>query len=382
MEKFNLLISKKFLFIFSIAIIFINSITAAAEEKNASPDIQGKALIYNFQNTTKNSDFGYYSYIIPDSIYTELRKSQKYIIQSFPVALEYVESGAPKDVTKNYIMMLSDRGKEFNADFIINGSFRVENKIIYIKTQIFTVKDQKFKDIRESTEELGALLMVIIDQLTEKINTELQKGVEQKKAEMEIEEVLGPSPFLGLYSAISGITFGFNYGVASIKGSWGDIYGTQSMATVYLSYKLENLRFLKNIPFVRSLSLGTDYDFFSAETKKDIEFQRTYLIVNGVTGNISYIYKFSQFFFLNGTAGFGAAFSKIELEQESTESSNGPPKILDSRKSGDPYLNLSFGANFLFRHVLFSGGLSYKRIFYSDKEMDLIVVFMGIGYTI
>ncbi len=354
-----------------LALLFTLAPLLAADAATTE-GIRGKVVVYNYHNTSNNINYGYYSYVIPDSISIELRKSPQYNVQSVPVAMEYVDSKAPEDVYKNHVAMLADRGKEFDADFVITGSYTIEQKNIIIKTQIFDVRDQRIKDIHETSEELGALLMVIIDQLSAKINTELQKGLAQKK--------LRVSPFIRVHSALSGISFGLLYGIANTYDDWHSAYKKPFVTTFYLSYGLSNIRALSNIMIVRNLGLAGQYDYFGDRYELRDTDQTSYIYVKGYSGNLSFSYNLASFFQVELLAGFGQAFSKVELISD--PETGGMPTRLASRKSTDPYLNIMFGAHFLYNRLKISGAVAYKRIFFSDTPMDLTVIYFGLGYTI
>lgn len=332
--------------------------------------IRGKVVIYNYFNTSNNINYGYYSYVIPDSISIELRKSPQYGVQSVPVAIEYVDAKAPEDVYKNHIAMLAERGKEFDADFIITGSYDIQQKTIVIKTQIFDVREQRIKDIHETSEELGALLMVIIDQLSAKINHELQKGLAQKKIRV--------SPFIPVHSALRGISFGFFYGFANTYGDWHTVYKKPGVATLYLSYCLSNISALSNIMIVRNLGLAGQYDYFGDRYEFRDADQTSCIHVKGYSGNLSFSYNLASFFQVELLVGLGQAFSHVEIIDNRAES----PTRLASRRSADLYLNTMLGANFLLDRLRISGAFAYRRIFFKSTPMDMTVIYFGIGYTI
>ncbi len=338
-------------------------------------DLKGKILVYNFQNANKNISYGYYSYIIPDSITTELKKSPQYDVRSMPVAMEYADSSMPEKEYTNYLRLLADRGKEFNADFIVTGSYQIEDRKIVIKTQIYDVNEQEIKDIHESSEELGALLLVIIDQLSEKINSELQKGLEVKKAKAAV------SPFTPFYNSISGFTFGFTYGTATLYGDWSDVYTEKTdMVTLFLRYGLANFEYFSKSPIFKDITISAEYDYASFNNQEGSSgSQKTYQDIRDATLNAAYPLLFTPRFGLEFQAGGGLAFTKIEVIMEAA---GGPGEILASEKSMDPIVSVSAAALYLIDHFRFSAGISFKRIFYSDTPMDMSVIFFGAGWTI
>ncbi|HSV97489.1 MAG TPA: hypothetical protein VLM75_11235 [Spirochaetota bacterium] len=359
----------------AIALCFISVLTAmpAAAETKAPAYPEGKVILYNFQNTGKAGEYGYYSYIIPDSITTELKRSKKYEVRSFPVIFEYVEPSAPEEVRTNRIRLLADRGKEFNVDFVVTGSYYVENRTIFIKTQIFDVHEQKIMDIHETSEELGAMLLVIIDRLSEKINTELQKGVAVKAART------ASSPYAPFYNAFNGFSFGASTGIVNIHGPWGDIYDKTTSASLYIGYDLATSGSAKSVPVLRDMAVSLQYDYMSADTRDSNEPTRSIFTLRSFYLNGTYLYRMESFFALTAGAGAGLAISLVEIPGADV---NGPAEILDSRRSYDPCLNLSVGARFIFSRIEFGAGLAYHRIFFADRGMDYTLIYFSFGYLL
>ncbi|RPI98121.1 MAG: hypothetical protein EHM32_00160 [Spirochaetales bacterium] len=359
----------------AIALCFSAVLAAmpAAAETKAPVYPEGKVILYNFQNTGKAGEYGYYSYIIPDSITTELKRSKKYEVRSFPVIFEYVEPSAPEEVKKNRIRLLADRGKEFSVDFVVTGSYYVENRTIFIKTQIFDVHEQKIMDIHETSEELGAMLLVIIDRLSEKINTELQKSVAVKVAKT------ASSPYAPFYNALNGFSFGASTGLVSIHGPWGDIYGKTTSASLYIAYDLAASNSAKNVPVLRDMAVSLHYDYMSAETGDTGQPTQSIFTLRSFSLNGTYLYRMESFFALTAGAGAGLAISLVEIPGADV---NGPPEILDSRRSYDPCLSISAGARFIFSQIEFGAGLAYHRIFYADRGMDYTLTYFSVGYSL
>lgn len=350
------------------------SCAGAARGFGAADTERSKIVVYYFQNIGTTSEYGYYSYIIPDTIATDIRKVPKYDVQSIPVVMDYTASTQPEDAYKTRIRLLSDRGKEFNAHYIITGSYAVENRRITIKTQIFDVDQQKIKDIGETTEELGALLLVVIDKLTTKINNELQKSIAIQK------EKNRNSPFAPPYMSLKGISFGINYSTAAILGEWGNIYQNKfDIAGVYIAYDMRNNAWLNQTPFVRGLTASAQYDFFTANTHSTAELPQSYLSFRGLSFNAEYRYGFSPVFSAFASAGIGEAYSKVEIV---AEGSYGPGTAIESRESFNTYATISTGAHFIVHSLIFTAGYNFKWIYYTDKPMSISSLFFGIGYSL
>jgi len=330
-----------------------------------------KVVVYHFQNTGTSTEFGYYSYIIPENIGSDLKRTDKFTVQTFPVVMEYVDSGASAEQRKNRIRMLADRGKEFDAQYVITGSFAVENRIIRIKTQIFDVDKQKMRDLSETTEELGALLLVIIDQLSTRINSELQKDIETRKIHATA------SPFLPFYERIKGATLGMSFGQASINGDWGDIYQDKAtLVSLYLSY---DLSYLTARPLFKNLTGSLQFDYLGAWNSKDSGADSNYLNIRSVGLGCAYNIPLSPAFSVTAMAGLGGSWTTLELLDEGT---GGPPTTIQKSDSYDPYASLGAGLIFQFSHLQVTTGFTWRTTFYSDVFMHMTTVYFGFGFML
>lgn len=335
---------------------------------------EGRVILYNFQNAGATSEFGYYSYIIPDSIATELRRSKKYDIRSFPVIFEYVDPKAPEDVYKNRLRLLTERGKEFNADFVVTGSYSVEKRTIIIKTQIFDVHEQKIRDIHETSEEHGAMLLVIIDRISEKINTELQKGVAERLARQ------ASSPYLPIYRALSGWSFGASLGKVEMHGPWGDVYENKTdSSSLYIRYDLAKSDMAKGVPVLRDTALSLQYDYLTADTRDTAEPVFSIYTLRSFSLSGMYLYRMESFFALAAGAGAGLAVSLVEIPGAEII---GPAEIIESRRSYDPFIQLSAGALFFFSRIELGAGIAWHHLFLADKGMDFTRLYFSVGYRL
>lgn len=335
---------------------------------------ESKIILYNFQNTGKAAEFGYYSYIIPDSISTELKRSKKYDIRSFPVTIEYVDSKAPEDVRANAVRLLAERGKEFGADFVITGSYQVENRRISIKTQVFDVHNGKIRDISETSEELGAMLLIIIDSLTEKIDTELQKGAADRLA------AKAASPYIPFYRALCGWSLGATIGTVQMLGPWGDIYEDRyKSASLYVRYDPAESGLAKGTPILRNMAFSLQYDYLTADNSEKDEPAQSIFTMRSFSLSGLYLYRIESFFALAAGAGAGLAVSLVEIPGPDI---GGPSEILDSRRTYDPSIQLSAGALFLFSRVELGAGIEWHHIFFKDRGMDFTRLYFSLGYRL
>jgi len=336
-----------------------------------------KIIIYNFKDKSISTSHGYYSYIIPDSIVNEIMKTDKINIQTFPVKVDYIDSSANTDVFKNHIRFLADRGKEFFADYIITGSYYIENGTIFISCQIFDVDEQKIFDIKKTKLRLGAILITIIDDLSIKINSEIQKIYTKKLKKKRVNI----SPFLHCYNIIRGASFGINYGKADLKNGWETQFNKADIVTVFLLYELYNINSLKKIVLLKDIAFSINYDFFSTHTSFFNEKPPTYLDFWGFTFNISYLFRFTKYFNLAFSGGYGNANSEISTTID-PENHDGPFSEFNIDTQYSKYIHLSISMNIIFDPIMITTGTSYKNILNSDNNKTLSIIYWGIGYRI
>lgn len=401
------------LFAFFMTCVFI--IPLPAQDSEAGRE---KIVIYHFKDISKSARFGYYSYIIPRSIESEIKyfdKEKRYDIQTIPVTLDYVDGSAQENVLGTHIRMLADRGKEFSATYILTGSYFVVENEITIKLQVFDVRGQNLSDIEETTTELGAIILDVIENVTKKINVELAGANEKKSEELRLKEEelarqqeelrkeeeerrqeelekeqeeqerieeeralelesMAVSPFIPLYSLIKGATLGIYYGTAKIRGDWEKLYRDAKYMSAYLYYDFNNIEFLSEDPVLSNLSISINVDLFSALPDASNYSGRSYLSMQGVTINPGYFYRLSDFVNAGVAAGLGFVSTKIDREDGGPEG--------ESRETFDPCYGISLLANFTFSAVNLSAGATFKRISYADKPLDYIAYFAGIGLRI
>jgi TolB-like protein len=358
-----------------IILILCTSIYQAAIANASNDESQelNKIIIYYYEDKSETDHFRYYSYVIPDSIAADLKGTKRYQVKTFPVTIGYIDESAPESEYLAHIRILASRGKEFSSDYVIIGTYYIEKKRIFIKTQIFSVRDEKIVDISESSTELGVLLFSILDKITEKINRELDKAYPGR------ETLIAKSPFIPLYHRIGGMSFGINFGTVQFMGDWGKLYDSTDIISVYMNYELTKITSLKNNLFLKDAEASILFDYFNNDPTKG----RTSLSVWGVTLNYIYLHRLSESFLLTLGAGFGGTKSELIVRQPDGDGPGEmflPPQSKDI--SYDPCLNLSIAARIIFDPVVINTGVSYRRIFYSNTPMMFSVIFFGFGYRI
>jgi len=156
--------------IVSSTLLFLFSLPASAYFWNDS------VVIYNFRDVSSNTNHSYYSYIIPKSIAVELKKKKNISVETCSSSMNCIDqrNGSGED-KENHLRNLAQKGNEHSADFVVAGTFSVHNRRIHIESQIYDVKTQKIIQVDDSSNDLGALVFLVIDKITGKIESELNR---------------------------------------------------------------------------------------------------------------------------------------------------------------------------------------------------------------
>lgn len=216
-------------------IIILNCTNTAHAEAGKS----GKIIIYYFQDKSTTKKHPYYSYIIPDSIAKDLKRSGTYTIQTIPVTIPPIDMSTSDTKAESHMRMLTERGKKLSADYLITGSYILREKKIYINAQLFDIKTKKTSRLSESSTELGTILIGIIDRLTKGINTELSRFKEYRQ---KIDYTMSKREFYGILSlssfGLSALTLGagfhhFNYKMKEANENYDELADQYSTSTSY-----------------------------------------------------------------------------------------------------------------------------------------------------
>lgn len=360
-------LSRVWLLCISFLLVMIFSTSVSAQFWN------DKVVVYNFKDKSSTTNYSYYSYIIPDSIAVELRKKKNITVSTYPVTIDFVDTqSGTSEEKRNHILYLSQKGKDLSADFVVSGTFNVDNRKIHIKSQIFDVKEQKIVQIDESSNDLGALLFLIIDKITGKINSELDRFQEEHR------DRYSPSPFIALYNSMRGLTFGFKFGEQKIHNEWGNIYRDPDYLAFYISYDLSNITSFGATPVIKDSGFALQYDFFSTRPDNYTSF----LSVRSATLSYIYYYPLTDGFRIAFSAGGGMARTKIIVSDPLIEGGDPFTPPLTEEVTYDPTMLLSVYADYRFNPLIINAGYGYRRIFYSDKPMNLSIIFFGLGFCL
>lgn len=362
----------KRIFVHILLLIVTCAIATSVEARDRE-----KVVLYYFKDLSASTDYSYYSYIIPDSIAVDLKRSKRFDVITFPVSADTLPKGATNDIRNSHIRMLSEKGREFSAAYIICGSYHIKNRRIFIDTQIFIVERQEIVEVSESSSELGTMLFAMIDSITKKINSELGRYAPHKAVDAP---VMTSSPF---YNFIRGTTFGMSYGTVKFQEEWGRYFDTASMAACHLSYDLNNIGLFRDIPVLSDLSLGAEYSFFN--TKPISEYEH-YLNMWGALISVSYQIRFTDLFIAGIWAGWGEAHTTYTIFPYSIDSgsNNNGPFVAPSQKksSTDNYIGGGLSLNVILDPLVITSGISLRKIYNSPRPITFSVVSFGLGYRI
>ena len=330
-----------------------------------------KVVVYYFNDESKTKDYRYYSYIIPDSISIELRKHENFEVQTIPVTMGYVDNYKTPELASDDISLLKKKGEEQNADYIVTGSYSVENLEIAIRSQVFNVNTGKIADVRSSREKIGALLFVIIDNISNEINSELQGQYAEHKSK------IASSPFIGLYHGMKGLELGISYGRAYPMGKWKDVYNDTEIVDAFIGYNFSTAGGYTS--FVKNLAAYLHFEFMSLNSEYMENTTMSWMNVYMPSLGIGYVHNFSEWFSVTGELAGGLAISQVKIPIGTDDGPLGPEY---REESMDPYASLSIRGNITFTPVIFTGGLALKRIQFKDEAMNMTSMVFGVIYSI
>lgn len=331
-------------------------------------------VIFKFKDLSKNDDYAYYSYIIPDALAVEIKNRTKLNVRTHPVTIPYVKSTNAAEY-ESQILYLARKGGEFDADYTISGSYEIKNNKIHISTQLFNIENKKLIDVGSASEEISVLIFDIIDSLTNKINEELQKFAQPALAKKDDAlPTASTSPFLPIYRAIENIIIYGEHGSIDLTGRWQDIYKNADYYAIGFRYALSNFDRIKKIPFVQNSSASASYHYFIIPAKNI----SSTLMVSGIVCGYSYDYPIIQHFTLSAEINLGMMFSTLRIY--SNMPGNGGPQIPERElHSNDLLFRISGMIGFNFFPLVFGTGFTFNRIFYSGEPLEFSTIFFMMG---
>ena len=369
---------------FLISILALNLSFLYAEENKAGeqavkiPPQKEKLIIFYFQDKSETEEFEYLSSIIPYSILQDINKIGEYKAETSAVTVNYLESSAPDEDRNTFIRRLNELNKEYRAEYMLAGFYSVnkKEKQITIHSQIFDTESNRIIYAEETKSRLSAILMGMIEETTNNVNTALTEIAKLKKEEKEKarkkaeeEKRKNTSPYIGMYNTLSGFIFSMNYGKTDFFRE--DKYENCDHVSLALSYEFSYL------------AISAKYDYFSTRTNKsynsdnrDLE-----LTFSGVALDLSYLVKFAPNFYL--AASLGGGIGKVDLLMQEEKDSSGtvtaPAETLED--SLHPYGNAGISMNFYIGNLKLESGFMYNMIHISPT-IDYAVLYFGLGYRI
>ncbi len=351
--------------IFILLLIFGSPLTAQVPERQ-------KIIIYYFNDESATQNYRYYSYIIPDSLSSELKNKIEYEVTVLPVKFKYISSQATDEEKANIVAILTSRGKEVAANFSVIGSYKVEKNTIHIKTQICNIATGEIIDAAETQEKIGALIYEIIDKITVKINTELQRTIEVEKVKIAV------SPYKNFYTSFKDIFISYSYNYLFFTGDWENIYNDTKMSNIFIGIPISKL-YSSNNTFINALYFAPKWKFFSAHNHDMNDTYDTYLSVYMCGISFFYYYTLSPLIAITIGVEPGISYSDlyIVLFQEA-----GPFAPHVKKGSYDPFVSAEINTVFHFYSIAFTGGINYNRIFYKGNDLEAFGISFGIQYKL
>jgi len=354
--------------------MFNTSFLSAEEsvEKKISVNIPAqkeKVVIFYFQDKSSTENFEYLSSIIPDAIVKEIKRTGEYESEIFHDKVDYLEGSSSDENRNAFIGLLIGKSKEVKTDFMLAGMYYVDGNQVVIQTQLFDVERQKLIYAGETESKLSAIVLEMIEDATNNISLALRKeskNRKEEKAKAEEDKKANTSPFLGLYNTISGITFGFNYGMTDFFTD--GIYKNCDYVSLYLSYPLNYF------------AITGKYEYFGTRSResynKDYKRERDFEFTGGSL-NLSFLLKFSSNF--NVAFSIGGGMANVELVIMGDKDNGLPPVTIED--SFKPYYSCAVALNFYLGNLKIESGWSYNIIQISEK-IDYSVIYFGLGYRI
>jgi TolB-like protein len=174
--------------VFFIFLLLLSGLSLGAEEsveistekgkKSQDEDLFRKVVIYGFDSQNKDNKEKYYSEIIPGNIGKELERTERYFVE---IKSDILKISDLKDKEYSaYLNNLSEKANSNSADYLVTGTYRTVKKNIYISCHVYIARLNKILIVNSSRKDLGVFLSGLIDEVTQKIDTQMAKFNLQK----------------------------------------------------------------------------------------------------------------------------------------------------------------------------------------------------------
>lgn len=347
--------------------------------------IHEKSILVDRHGKNKEERYDYYSLIIPHTIAKNLNASGNVEAQKIAGTLPLADIGSDE-----FYSQMASIAEQHAAGYLLGGKGTIRGKKLTLELALVDPKGKSFTPITKETFETGAEMRGIITELSADIEQKLEaaireagppkKGTEPLPAEeeearpapgeteMKKETAPGPvpvSPFLAMYRALDGLSFGIMAGSFFIKGSFQKLYGDAEYVSPYIRYGI--------LPW---LGVTAQVDYLAATNDTQFVTKHSSLALWGVSLNADFTWWLFSHFGVRLTAGAGVSHGRLYVGS----ADNPFDGITRTTTSTDPYLNIAASAVMQYRPVELQFGGSYKSAFFTGKVLSLITVFFGIGY--
>ena len=383
--------------------LYLPSALSAQDESDSS------AVIFNFSTSGASADSEYYSFIIPDALARQMEETHG--IQAARSMTELHQGVAVENIDQE---ILKTAAADEKAETVITGTIVLseipsnaipDKKKIRIKPgrkkkPLLTQADPKQqmtltvlvydavldKKLLVSTEPFiaGALLQDAIDAISRETAARLALFDEEKKAlalkeqqeaeadTTEEKPAEGPSPYLSLFSALSGISFGMDAGKLFLLGSYGNDYKDTQIISPWINYPLSGL--------VPGLGLSVGMNYFTSASKPATAASYFLLQCWSAMAGTSYRLQVNGWFAPEVSVSGGVTRTIIDVYPVS--SSDMPfTKFTSKDKSFDPCLDISAALRFSLAPVHVRTGVLFKRVFNSDRAINALSLFAGFALS-
>lgn len=363
-----------------------------------------KSVLVDRKKKGKEERFDYYSFIIPHTIAKNLNASGK--IEARKIDGELPLSNIGSD---DFYARMAAVAAQHSAGYLLGGKGTIRGKKMTLELALVDIRRKDFTAITKETFETGAEMRNIISDISADIEQKLAIAIkearppekeealppeeekeeitpveketeippapaqkEQEGAPADKEKETGPepvpvSPFLKMYRALDGLSFGIKAGSFFIKGPFTKLYEDSEYVSPYLRYGI-----------LSWLGVSAEADYIAADNG-DIQVRKlTSLALWGVTLNADFTWWMFSRVGLRLAAGAGISHGRLYL----WGSDNPFGGLNKQAKSTDPYLNISASALVRFNPVELQFGGAYKSAFFRGRTLSLLTVFFGIGYQL
>jgi hypothetical protein len=399
-----------------------------------------RIIIYDIENRSEKNQSNYYSSIIPTSFEKEFKSNKNYIIKLTKKQLEVFPQHHNK--YNAYKSKLIDKAKEQNADCVLSGYYIAKDGEIYLMFYAYFPHIDQIVEIDCGQNNIGIFLSRIIDKSIKIIRTTLEKNIYRVrkpvihpkikkvqfyqdvsiKSKTEKSEIYytddGDTPSkddgeeytssfrirrnnttikaIGhrkrwkyspietytyqIVDPLSNLTIGVDYGHMFFLGKWNKLIEKKlcPIITTYSYFQLANIRSLKEKPFVNNLGIIISAD--TAYAKSSNKYLINHFNFYGVSGGLIYKLRAGEFLDFDIVAQAGYVKSVI-TEDKFFKGLGSLAKVPKDNlaESKDTYYTGSFFANFKYSSLFLRGGVSIKRINYTDEPMNILIAQAGVG---